>query len=1212
MASDRARVSYDPTRKWRGLIAQQGRVTVEADWNEATAIAEDHDRRLTLDFVGPFATPVSPHLGYTVTAGPGPGDLTIGTGTLYVGGERLDLGAPVIYGTQPEWLDRSSDALWRGIAPPPAGTQPPELVYLLASEREVSAVEDPALADVALGGPDTMQRRRIIQRFVRQPGIPSPDPAKWWSSLAATGPSRFFGGLKALNQATMLLESTTTLQVSFPAPDSLTSPGQPGTSSGYLGAENQMIRVMVAEVGTDNLPAVVWGFDDASFLYRVQSATYDASTNTTAITLAGSPVDSYHHPALGQAVELLRDSVQLTPTDYIASAAGFVSTVSSAYDPSTKTLVIAGGPPADYLPPVATAPAAPPTVTGVNPGAGVVAGGTPVTVTGTGFTGATQVSFGSNPGIGLLVQSDTQLTITSPAATVAGQVPVVVTTPAGGSPAAGGPQFTYAAPAAPTVTGLSPSAGVLSGGTLVTITGSGFTTTTAVHFGSNPGIGVAVQSDTELTVLSPAGTGADVVTVITPQGTSSSVGVASNTFTYATTPPPQVTAIRPAGGGPAGGTVVTVAGTGFTGATAVNFDGVAGAGLNVLADTELTVTSPTSGPLPAGGTKSVDVTVVTPTGSSPAGPADKFTYELEVTGLSPSIGPPPGGTSVTVSGSGFTGATAVNFGAITITELSVLSDIQLTVTAPPGTGTVNVTVTTPDGTSPAGPGNVFVYEETPLPYLRVWQALAAEPQGQSPSTGADGSVIVPLSLTGIGVDITLIAGNANFHAGDFWRFALRPSTPTSVYPARYAVQGQPPDGPRTWICPLAILTWSGSSATVVSCVPPFWNLVALTTAVIDHVALPTPAVTIVSPSTGAPTGGTVVTVTGSGFTGATVVHFGPNAGTGLSVRSDAELTVTSPAGSGIVDVTVTTPTGTSPTGSVDRFAYLVVAGVSPAIGRPSGGTVVTLTGSGFTGATGVIFGTLPGTAMTVVSDTEITVTAPAGSGVVDVRVTGPLGPSPVEGTDLFAYAEATGLSPSAGPVSGGTIVTVTGSGFGSAGVTAVQFGPTAGDALSVASDTDLTVRSPGGSGQVPVTVITPQGSVPMPAALSFTYQGKGKEVKDKEIIKDVTKEKELSKDIAKDTDKVHLDKTLDQVKTTDRVKVTDVKTIDQVKTVDQVKTFDRGLAKAVETKPAETPSSGVSDPGPPAEPAPEEEVGRAFIEPEERPAVGDSVIDDEE
>ena len=64
MASDRARVSYDPSRKWRGLIAQQGRVTVEADWNEAAMIADERDRQVALDVVGRFATP---NRGYAVT-----------------------------------------------------------------------------------------------------------------------------------------------------------------------------------------------------------------------------------------------------------------------------------------------------------------------------------------------------------------------------------------------------------------------------------------------------------------------------------------------------------------------------------------------------------------------------------------------------------------------------------------------------------------------------------------------------------------------------------------------------------------------------------------------------------------------------------------------------------------------------------------------------------------------------------------------------------------------------------------------------------------------------------------------------------------------------------------------------------------------------------------------------------------------------------------
>ena len=70
MAGDRARVSYDPSRKWRGLIAQQGRVTVEADWNEAAAIDAERARQLTLDVAGTLGTPDN---GYVVTAIPAVG-----------------------------------------------------------------------------------------------------------------------------------------------------------------------------------------------------------------------------------------------------------------------------------------------------------------------------------------------------------------------------------------------------------------------------------------------------------------------------------------------------------------------------------------------------------------------------------------------------------------------------------------------------------------------------------------------------------------------------------------------------------------------------------------------------------------------------------------------------------------------------------------------------------------------------------------------------------------------------------------------------------------------------------------------------------------------------------------------------------------------------------------------------------------------------------
>ena len=338
MAGDRARVSYDPSRKWRGLIAQQGRVSVEADWNEAAMIADERDRQVALDVVGRFATP---NRGYAVTtvaregewARSAPRDLAIGPGTLYLGGERLDLTERVLYSEQPDWLDRSTDPMWGASREGHHREVRHELVYLLAAEQEVSAVEDPALADVALGGPDTMQRRRILQRFVRCQSESGECEGSWEALERSLADQRLM-----FDPASMRARSGARLKVVFPADGCY-----PAAAAGYLGAENQMIRVMVTRIDrATGVPTIVWGFDDASFLYRIQNAA--AGSADTTLTLASAPVDSYHYPQRGQAVELLRDAVKLTKADYIASPAGLVSVVTEAYDPTGQTLVIAGVP----------------------------------------------------------------------------------------------------------------------------------------------------------------------------------------------------------------------------------------------------------------------------------------------------------------------------------------------------------------------------------------------------------------------------------------------------------------------------------------------------------------------------------------------------------------------------------------------------------------------------------------------------------------------------------------------------------------------------------------------------------------------------------------------------------------------------------------------------------------------------------------------------
>jgi hypothetical protein len=351
MGSDLARVSYDPSRKWRGLVAQQGRVTVEADWNEAAAIQAAGDRAVTLDVVGPVGTPDD---GYAVTEtapGSAEGALRVGPGTLYLGGERLALGTAVHLGHQPDWLDKSTGKLW--VAPQQHGQRSGtdnELVYLLAIEQEVSALEDPALADVALGGPDTMQRLRILQRFVRWPTQANRCEQAWrevqeaWARI----------GLQ-LCPASMRLESTATLQVGFVTEPAAPNASEPAATAGYLGAENQLIRVQVASVD-DGVPTIVWGFDDATFLYKLTSNQVDSSGQLV-LTLANAPVDSYHNPVAGQAVELLRDAAYLTPDDpelattaegSIAAAAGRVYALTQGYDSSSGTVAIAGSLPDSY------------------------------------------------------------------------------------------------------------------------------------------------------------------------------------------------------------------------------------------------------------------------------------------------------------------------------------------------------------------------------------------------------------------------------------------------------------------------------------------------------------------------------------------------------------------------------------------------------------------------------------------------------------------------------------------------------------------------------------------------------------------------------------------------------------------------------------------------------------------------------------------------
>jgi hypothetical protein len=315
MATDRARRSFDASRMYRTVVAQQGRVTIEADANEADEIRSAESRAQLRDLVGPTGTPDD---GFKITV-PNPTDFgfSIGAGTLYVGGVRLERAQPETYEhqKQTEWVDRAVP----DPALPTATTALTELVYLTVTEQEVSAVEDPALREVALGGPDTAGRTRMISRVHRAPMAGIDCEVALAKVLDARG--------LAFDPDTQALRSSAQLRVDFVPVPGPADVCQPIAQAGFLGAENQLIRIQVT---SDR--SLLWGYDNSSFLYRV-------TVNGRKLALQGTPVDTFHRPRVRQRVEVLATAANLGTGAHVASAVGAPCEI-AGYDASANVITL--------------------------------------------------------------------------------------------------------------------------------------------------------------------------------------------------------------------------------------------------------------------------------------------------------------------------------------------------------------------------------------------------------------------------------------------------------------------------------------------------------------------------------------------------------------------------------------------------------------------------------------------------------------------------------------------------------------------------------------------------------------------------------------------------------------------------------------------------------------------------------------------------------
>ncbi len=267
-------------------------------------------------------------------------------------------------------------------------------------------------------------------------------------------------------------------------------------------------------------------------------------------------------------------------------------------------------------------------------------------------------------------------------------------------------------------------------------------------------------------------------------------------------------------------------------------------------------------------------------------------------------------------------------------------------------------------------------------------------------------------------------------------------------------------------------TYSGDASHLGSAAPPF--------AVTVQPSPEQPVVSGVGSSAGCAVAGGQVTITGSNLSGVTAVDFGATASPGYSVTSSTTIVATVPPGTGHADVTVSNAAGSSIPTPGDQFSYgPMVTAISPSepSGNALGGMTLYISGSGFSGATGIDVGGVAAASFQVLHDWAVEAVTPPGSGILDVTVTVGGCTSPIISADRYwAWPIVTSISPSTGPTAGGTAVTVTGAGF--TGATAVDFGTNASPSFQVVSDSEIIAASPPAPYKVsvPVTVVTPMGT----------------------------------------------------------------------------------------------------------------------------------------
>jgi hypothetical protein len=365
-AKDISRFLFQPQKRYSSVRMQQGRVILDSDWNESERIDDEEARQILAETVCAKGTPNEGFLvrevtEATVTEPPAPTketyDFALDSGSFYLGGLRFETITEILaqgpdiaerFLSQTDWLQIDADLGNLPARPSVADLTNADgsfkvrqdLVYLRGWEQPVTAVEDSELRERALGGPDTSVRLRRMRRIEVLPDVDL-DPArrdfcdaafaKLKAQLTAPREGDNTGKSHLFDEANCELRSKARLTITFGGVGITEDPCKPKVTAGFLGAENQTIRVQLTATNR-----FIWGYDNASPLYRIQVV----EGQPVKIKFLTLPHDQAAQPLKGQAVEILPWSALLPNQEKVAELQGHLATVATSFNPETEEKTI--------------------------------------------------------------------------------------------------------------------------------------------------------------------------------------------------------------------------------------------------------------------------------------------------------------------------------------------------------------------------------------------------------------------------------------------------------------------------------------------------------------------------------------------------------------------------------------------------------------------------------------------------------------------------------------------------------------------------------------------------------------------------------------------------------------------------------------------------------------------------------------------------------